>query len=645
MDTPTLYAPEILEMFQAAKNCIIKLGFTKFRENQSPQKRTLMFALTNQGQSTDETWNTFPIIIDVSVGLISVKIIFTYRNAPYKFEQNSELFFRVFEFLTRANRGLQLGCFTYKSNFQVVFDIKTNYQLVEKKGWEELVNNSLSVAISTYKSYGFGIVAIIENQSFPDLNSLVLKCEERQKVSRSTKVEEKKKEPPEEQHLSESSEDESLYSDSEEDSFDFEYEKEFIEKILSNPEISQHFIWNIRIEDYKSEIVYTGKEPNFSEVLLNASNKREIIRMTLGKLLDLYRKDIVFLNFPKELVVYQEGEVFFCPVKLKRFVYYPEKPKDPQAQEKRYLMRMTKEINYALMSVLSRKHHNIFGCSSVDLISLSAFKHPDITNEDLLIGHGGYGYVYINEAFGMKVAIKIPRKVKGDLEKANKRIYKELNISKYLQHQNCSRALGLVEHKKGQYGLVQEYYENKSLNEYMKKVGLSEYKKLEILIEIAKGLEFIHSKGICHFDIKPHNVFLDSNLVAKIADFGLSEYIEKDKKMKTGFTLIYCSPEQIKGDSPSRYSDIWSFGMTMYCVLCEKSPFFHLIKKQKKLEKRAFYNEIKNNEQRPFFSEEFQAQKPNLVEVMKGCWVKSPVNRTELRTIIDELYKELKKLE
>lgn len=102
-------------------------------------------------------------------------------------------------------------------------------------------------------------------------------------------------------------------------------------------------------------------------------------------------------------------------------------------------------------------------------------------------------------------------------------------------------------------------------------------KDCDRLYQLATSIEFMHIKGINHFDIKPHNVFTDKSNNIKLGDFGLSRHVEiyQITPPRTGFTLMYCSPCQLVGVNSNQYyfNDVWSYGMTVYAVLIGKSPF------------------------------------------------------------------------
>ena len=152
--------------------------------------------------------------------------------------------------------------------------------------------------------------------------------------------------------------------------------------------------------------------------------------------------------------------------------------------------------------------------------------------------------------------------------------------------------------------------------------------KLSIMLKVLKAIEYLHLKGIVHLDIKPHNIILDNEMNPKIADFGLCQRNSERGLKKTGYTLTYASPEQIKGVSMSSKVDIWSFAMTLYYVVTNNSPYDYLSKQaSKKMEKLQFYNEIYNNKRTPKIPESIELEHPQLTKLIREMWRTDPETR------------------
>jgi serine/threonine-protein kinase len=100
-------------------------------------------------------------------------------------------------------------------------------------------------------------------------------------------------------------------------------------------------------------------------------------------------------------------------------------------------------------------------------------------------------------------------------------------------------------------------------------------KVLEIVAAVAEGLDYAHGKGVVHRDVKPANIMLLDNGLAKLADFGVARAMASSKT-KTGVikgTPFYMSPEQIMGKKVDGRSDIFSLGVVLYELLTGRQPF------------------------------------------------------------------------
>jgi formylglycine-generating enzyme required for sulfatase activity len=125
-----------------------------------------------------------------------------------------------------------------------------------------------------------------------------------------------------------------------------------------------------------------------------------------------------------------------------------------------------------------------------------------------------------------------------------------------------------------------EYVDGESLaNLLLSRPGekLGEKEALDVARKIARGLACAHSNDVIHRDIKPQNILVSKTAEVKILDFGISEIVHTtmsrvDDTAITG-SRPYMSPEQIRGKGIGRESDIYSFGVTLYELLCGHPPF------------------------------------------------------------------------
>jgi len=207
------------------------------------------------------------------------------------------------------------------------------------------------------------------------------------------------------------------------------------------------------------------------------------------------------------------------------------------------------------------------------------------------LGEGGMGAVYRarDTTLGRDVALKLlPEFVAGDREKVA-RLEREARLLASLSHPNIATLHGLEESNGLKY-LVMELVPGETLAERISRGPLRIEECLGIFRQIAEGLEAAHEKGIIHRDLKPANVIVTSEGRAKVLDFGLAKAVAEEapssdlsksptltrEGTEQGVilgTASYMSPEQARGKTLDRRTDIWSFGCVFYEALTGRKAF------------------------------------------------------------------------
>lgn len=195
-----------------------------------------------------------------------------------------------------------------------------------------------------------------------------------------------------------------------------------------------------------------------------------------------------------------------------------------------------------------------------------------------ILGEGGMGKVY--KAFDIKleryVAIKVLNAQSLSQPQFVERFKREAKNQAKLNHPNIVPVYGFAE-EGDVLGIVMEYVEGETIERIIDRKGKLQLKEsLEIIKQVLSGVGFAHSKGFIHRDLKPSNIIINKDGVAKIMDFGISKAIFEKGITKTGTkigTLLYMSPEQIRAEEPTRQSDIYSIGITLYEMLTGRTPF------------------------------------------------------------------------
>jgi serine/threonine-protein kinase len=201
------------------------------------------------------------------------------------------------------------------------------------------------------------------------------------------------------------------------------------------------------------------------------------------------------------------------------------------------------------------------------------------------IGAGGMGEVYRarDTRLGREVAIKVlPEAFASDRDRMV-RFEREAHVLASLNHPHIASIYGLEESDTSR-ALVLELVEGPTLQERIASGALPLQEALEVAKQIAEALEYAHEHGIVHRDLKPANVKLTKEGAVKVLDFGLAKALSDDPlspevsnsptlsavATRAGIilgTAAYMSPEQAKGKTADRRSDIWSFGVVLYEML------------------------------------------------------------------------------
>ncbi len=194
------------------------------------------------------------------------------------------------------------------------------------------------------------------------------------------------------------------------------------------------------------------------------------------------------------------------------------------------------------------------------------------------LGGGGMGVVYKAEDTKLKrtVALKFLPPVFSFDQEAKKRFTNEAQAASSLQHHNICNIHDIDETKDGQIFICMDCYEGETLKKKIERGQIKTDEAIDIIVQVATGLQKAHEKGIIHRDIKPANIFITNDGVAKILDFGLAKLSGQTMMTKMGETvgtIAYMSPEQTRGELVDNRTDIWSLGVVLYEMLTRNLPF------------------------------------------------------------------------
>ena len=208
-----------------------------------------------------------------------------------------------------------------------------------------------------------------------------------------------------------------------------------------------------------------------------------------------------------------------------------------------------------------------------------------------LLGEGGMGQVYRarDTKLGREVAIKVLSEALAPSQKRLVRFEREARLLASLNHPNIATLHGLEE-ADGLRFLVMELVPGETLADRIARGPLPSEEALELFRQIAEALEAAHQQDILHRDLKPANIKITPDERAKVLDFGLAKALQREEPgsdlsqlptrtkdaTKAGVVLgttPYMSPEQARGESVDRRTDIWAFGCCLYEALTGRQAF------------------------------------------------------------------------
>ncbi|HEX4977159.1 MAG TPA: serine/threonine-protein kinase [Nocardioides sp.] len=195
-----------------------------------------------------------------------------------------------------------------------------------------------------------------------------------------------------------------------------------------------------------------------------------------------------------------------------------------------------------------------------------------------IIGRGGMGSVFLadDETLGREVAVKQVGLLPGETVPDSARAMREARSTAALSHRNVVTVYDVIE-EDGSIWLVMEHVPSRSLAQILSDTGpLEPTEVARIGAQVAAGLAAAHAAGIVHRDVKPGNVLVRSDGVAKLSDFGIARPDGDPALTQTNLfvgTPTYLSPEAARGETPTPASDVWSLGATLYAAVEGRPPY------------------------------------------------------------------------
>jgi serine/threonine-protein kinase len=195
-----------------------------------------------------------------------------------------------------------------------------------------------------------------------------------------------------------------------------------------------------------------------------------------------------------------------------------------------------------------------------------------------LLGRGGMGAVY--RARDLKllrdVALKMMSTEMASHDLPRKRFIREARAAAAVSHENVV-AIHAVDEEQPIPFLVMQLIDGRTLVDVIKNGPAPIDQAIEIGVQIARGLQAAHAKGLVHRDIKPANILIENGTArVKITDFGLARALHEDSISQSGAivgTPLFMAPEQARGEEIDHRADLFSLGAVLYALCAGQSPF------------------------------------------------------------------------
>ena len=297
------------------------------------------------------------------------------------------------------------------------------------------------------------------------------------------------------------------------------------------------------------------------------------------------------------------------------------------------------------------KEHMVFNAQEFDSDNSMGDKFEDFEVLQLL-GEGAFGKVLkvsslINQKiYAMKI-LDLKGKENDSMSKEDKEKYfiSEIELLKKLDHPNIVKYYKSFRENEQLY-IIMEYFDNGDLDDYIRVIKNTKKQKKEeiwnIFYQCITGLNYLHSSGVVHRDIKPPNIFMSKNKIIKIGDFGVSAIIKEKKGMQkirklkgtVVGTEIYMAPEILqKQKQYNEKVDIFSMGCVFYKICCLKDyQEENFIIEGNQILKKITSNEIPTN------------YDDDLMDIIKLMLENDANKRPDSKTILEKVLENYNKI-
>ncbi|KAJ6516345.1 kinase-like domain-containing protein [Mycena sanguinolenta] len=255
------------------------------------------------------------------------------------------------------------------------------------------------------------------------------------------------------------------------------------------------------------------------------------------------------------------------------------------------------------------------------------------------VAGGGFGDIWKGLVGGQTVAVKSMRQFADDDVKASiKKLGREALIWRQLSHPNLLPFFGMYM-LENRLCLISPWMDNGDLKNFLNNPPI-DIDRVALIVDVAQGLEYLHSKDVVHGDLKTVNILVTPSRRACITDFGLSSIVD-ELSLKMSFssrsgragTVRYQAPELLKNESSTHFgSDVYAFACVGYEVLTGKVPFYEVANEA------AIICKVVIDEARPLGLEMIFPDDLRLL--LEDCWNQKAETRPTSTAILRHLLKQ-----
>ncbi|GLU15636.1 hypothetical protein SLE2022_321090 [Rubroshorea leprosula] len=242
-----------------------------------------------------------------------------------------------------------------------------------------------------------------------------------------------------------------------------------------------------------------------------------------------------------------------------------------------------------------------------------------------------YRGIYKQRAVAVKM-VRIPNQDEETRTKLEQQFKSEVALLSRLVHPNIVQFIAACK-RPPVYCIITEYMSQGTLRMYLNKkepYSLSTETILRLALDISRGMEYLHSQGVIHRDLKSNNLLLNDEMRVKVADFGTSCLETQCQETKGNMgTYRWMAPEMIKEKPYTRKVDVYSFGIVLWELTTALLPFQGMTPVQ------AAFAVAEKNERPPLPA----SCQPALAHLIKRCWAANPSKRPDFSDIVSALEK------